>query len=168
MCQQSGGHAHSLGWNNTCGHWPSASLQHFRNKAIKCQCKSGYFRRGSDTRYKYKDPRLTTRKDGGHFPVRIVMSRGLNLPDEANLWDVCDTPTTVMTQKGARRDFQERLQRKGVEIVEVDFLSPKAVSDYCYKRGFLSILWECGGTLAAPAISSGVIHKVSLKKQHFN
>ncbi|MCO5600075.1 hypothetical protein L7F22_054183 [Adiantum nelumboides] len=106
------------------------------------------------------NPRLTTRKDGGHLPVRIVMSRGLNLPDEANLWDVCETPTIVMTQKGARKDFQERLQRKGVEIVEFDFLSPKTVSDYCYKRGFLSILWECGGTLAAPAISSGVIHKV--------
>lgn len=106
------------------------------------------------------NPRLTTRRDGGHLPVRIVMSRRLHLPEDANLWDVSNTPTIVMTQRGARKDFQQRLEKKGVEIVEFDFLTPKAVVDYCYDRGFLSVLWECGGTLAAPAITSGVIHKV--------
>ena len=72
------------------------------------------------------------------------------------------THIIVMTQRGARKDFQKRLGRKGVEIVELDFLSPKAVADYCYELGFLSVLWECGGALAAPAITSGVIHKVSV------
>jgi diaminohydroxyphosphoribosylaminopyrimidine deaminase/5-amino-6-(5-phosphoribosylamino)uracil reductase len=89
------------------------------------------------------------------------MSRGMDLPEDANLWDVSDTNTIVMTQRGARKDFQKKLERKGVEIVEFDFLSPKAVVDYCYDRGFLSVLWECGGALAAPAIRSGVIHKVT-------
>lgn len=106
------------------------------------------------------NPRLTTRQEGGHLPVRIVMSRSLNLPEDANLWDVSSTPTIVMTQKGARKDFQHRLEKKGVEIVEFDYLTPKGVMEYCYDRGFLSVLWECGGTLAAPAITSGIIHKV--------
>jgi diaminohydroxyphosphoribosylaminopyrimidine deaminase/5-amino-6-(5-phosphoribosylamino)uracil reductase len=65
-----------------------------------------------------------------------------------------------MTQKGVRRDFQLMLASRGVEVVEFDFLTPKAVMEYCYDRGFLSILWECGGMLSAPAIASGVIHKV--------
>jgi hypothetical protein len=30
---------------------------------------------------------------------------------------------------------------------------------YCYDRGFLQCLWECGGMLAAPAIAGGAIHK---------
>lgn len=30
---------------------------------------------------------------------------------------------------------------------------------YCYDRGYLQCLWECGGTLAAPAIAGGAIHK---------
>ncbi|KAH7278822.1 hypothetical protein KP509_38G057400 [Ceratopteris richardii] len=106
------------------------------------------------------NPRLTTRQEGGHLPARIVMSRCMHLPEDAELWDVSSAPTTVMTQRGARKDFQRRLEKKGVEIVEFDFLTPKAVMDYCYDRGFLSVLWECGGTLAAPAITSGVIHKV--------
>lgn len=44
--------------------------------------------------------------------------------------------------------------------MEFDILNPKDVMEYLYDRGYLSILWECGGTLAASAISSGVIHKV--------
>lgn len=106
------------------------------------------------------NPNLTTRQDGGHLPVRIVMSRTMHLPDDCNLWNVSSAPTIVMTQRGARKDFQQRLEKKGVEMVEFDFLTPKGVMDYCYDRGFLSVLWECGGTLAAPAITSGVIHKV--------
>lgn len=107
------------------------------------------------------DPRLTTRQDGGHLPVRIVMSRCMTLPPDANLWNVANAPTIVMTQRGARREFQAQLVARGVEVVEFDFLTPKAVMDYCFDRGFLSVMWECGGTLSAPAIASGVIHKAS-------
>eukprot|EP00775_Hariotina_reticulata_P012021 gene12021-12166_t len=80
------------------------------------------------------NPRLTTRRESGHLPVRVVMSRTLDLPEKANLWDT--------------------------QVVEFDFLTPGAVADYCYERGFLKVFWECGGMLAAPAIASGVIHKV--------
>lgn len=106
------------------------------------------------------NPNLTTRQEAGATPVRIVMSRTLELPMEANLWNVSVAPTIVMTQRGAREDFQQRLRDQGVEVVEFDFLTPISVVEYCYDRGFLQLLWECGGTLAAPAIASGVIHKV--------
>ncbi|MEW5315496.1 MAG: hypothetical protein WDW38_006920 [Sanguina aurantia] len=106
------------------------------------------------------DPRLTTRQEGGHTPVRVVMSRCLDLPESAHLWDVGIAPTIVMTQRGARRSFQAVLRDRGVEVVEFDFLTPALVADYCQQRGFLQCFWECGGTLAAPAISSGVIHRI--------
>ena len=108
------------------------------------------------------DPRLTARHIEGHVPVRIVMSQSLNLPEEANLWNVNDAYTIVATQRGARRDFQKKLARKGVEVVEFDMLNPRDVMSYCYDRGYLSVLWECGGTLAASATSASVIHKVNL------
>uniref|UniRef100_A0A0E0G6I2 Riboflavin biosynthesis protein PYRR, chloroplastic n=2 Tax=Oryza TaxID=4527 RepID=A0A0E0G6I2_ORYNI len=106
------------------------------------------------------DPRLTARHVKGHVPVRIVMSQSLNLPEEANLWNVHDAYTIVATQRGARRDLQKKLALKGVEVVEFDMLNPRDVMSYCYDRGYLSVLWECGGTLAASAISASVIHKV--------
>lgn len=78
---------------------------------------------------------------------------------DANLWDISIAPTIVMTQRGARRDFQSHLLSKGVEVVQFDFLTPEAVASYCVQRGFLQCLWECGGKLAAPAIAGGAIHK---------
>ena len=54
------------------------------------------------------NPCLTTRKKGGHFPIRIVMSRTLNLPKDANILDVSTTQTIVATQRGARKEFQRR------------------------------------------------------------
>eukprot|EP00798_Chlamydomonas_sp_ICE-L_P030772 gene30772-35811_t len=107
------------------------------------------------------NPRLTTRREGPcHLPVRVVMSRSLNLPEDAELWDVTSAPTILMTQKGAKAGFQAKLRDRGVEVVEFDFLTPEAVSEYCYERGFLQVFWECGGILAAPCISGSVIHKI--------
>lgn len=94
------------------------------------------------------------------MPMRIVMTQTLDLPEEANLWDMAEVSTIVVTQRGARRSFQKLLASKGVEVVEFDILTPREVMEYFHDRGYLSILWECGGTLAASAISSGVIHKV--------
>lgn len=92
--------------------------------------------------------------------MRIVMTQTLDLPEEANLWDMSEVSTIVVTQRGARRSFQKLLASKGVEVVEFDILNPREVMEYFHDCGYLSILWECGGTLAASAISSGVIHKV--------
>lgn len=92
--------------------------------------------------------------------MRVVMSQSLNLPEEAHLWDTSEVRTIVATQRGARKSFQKFLASKGVEVVEFDFLNPRVVVEHFYDCGYLSILWECGGTLAASAIASGVIHKV--------
>lgn len=97
------------------------------------------------------NPRLTTRQEGGHSPVRVLMSRTLDLPEHANLWDVAIAPTIVMTQRGARQRFQQHLRSRGVEVVEFDFLTPEGVVDYCYERGFLQV-WVCA--LPVPSWSS--------------
>jgi diaminohydroxyphosphoribosylaminopyrimidine deaminase/5-amino-6-(5-phosphoribosylamino)uracil reductase len=67
------------------------------------------------------------------------MSRTLDLPADANLWNTDSAPTIVMTQRGARQSFQSLLRSKGVEVVEFDFLTPENVADYCYERGFLQV-----------------------------
>ena len=43
---------------------------------------------------------LTTRRESGHQPARVVMSRTLDLPEKAKLWDVSHAPTIVATQVG--------------------------------------------------------------------
>ncbi|XP_012085769.1 riboflavin biosynthesis protein PYRR, chloroplastic isoform X2 [Jatropha curcas] len=143
----------------TTGHAAWISSRKSRERVFELRGRSDAVIVGGNTVRK-DNPRLTARHGGGHMPMRIVMSQTLNLPEEANLWDISDVPTIVVTQRGARRSFQKLLASKGVEVVEFDVLNPREVMEYFHDRGYLSILWECGGTLAASAISAGVIHKV--------
>ncbi|KAK2079203.1 hypothetical protein QBZ16_002894 [Prototheca wickerhamii] len=53
------------------------------------------------------------------------------------------------------------LRDKGVQILELEApFQPLALAQVLYERGFQRCFWECGGTLAAPAIDQGVLHKV--------
>ena len=106
------------------------------------------------------NPHLTSRQVDARNPLRVVMSRSLNLPQEANLWDVSEAPTLVFTEVASNPDLQKLLLNKGVELVEFDILTPGRVMEYLYKRDLLSVLWECGGTLAAPAIADGAVQKI--------
>lgn len=106
------------------------------------------------------NPYLTSHQEGVHNPLRVVMSRQLDLPMDARLWDTAQAPTLVLTQVGANPEFQKFLQQKGVEVMELPSLTPDAVMSHLYDRGFCSVLWECGGTLAARAIAQGAVQKI--------
>lgn len=106
------------------------------------------------------NPHLTTHGVSDRNPLRVVMSRSLELPDQAHLWQTDIAPTLVFTQTNAPLDRQTRLVDQGVEVIALDRLSPQTVMQTLYDRGCMQVLWECGGTLAAQAITDRVIHKV--------
>jgi diaminohydroxyphosphoribosylaminopyrimidine deaminase/5-amino-6-(5-phosphoribosylamino)uracil reductase len=106
------------------------------------------------------NPYLTSHHSDTHNPLRVVMSRTLNLPLDAHLWQTNDAPTLVLTEVGALPDFQQQLVKKKVEVVELTPLTPAKVMEYLYNRQLSSVLWECGGTLAARAIADGAVQKV--------
>ena len=106
------------------------------------------------------NPHLTNHGQGNHSPLRVVMSRHLDLPGNANLWNTDNAQTVVLTQVGANPEFQALLYRRGVEVVELEPLTPNQVMAYFYNRGFCKVLWECGGMLAANAIAQGAVQKI--------
>lgn len=106
------------------------------------------------------DPYLTSHHPDAHNPLRVVMSRTLNLPLDAHLWQTNEAPTLVLTEVGAHPDMQQLLVKKGVEVVELTPLTPAKVMEYLYDRQLSCVLWECGGTLAASAIADGAVQKV--------
>lgn len=106
------------------------------------------------------NPRLTSRQANAHHPLRVVMSRTLNLPKEAYLWQTAEFPTLVLTEHGVNLEFQQLLRQKNVEVVELRSLTPMHAMAHLSARGFLSVLWECGGTLAARAIAEGSVQKI--------
>ncbi len=105
------------------------------------------------------DPLLTSRQPG-RTPLRVVMSRSLDLPTHANLWNTAIAPTVLFAPPKNRPEFQEFLKRQGVEVVELEPLTPAMVMANLYDRGHLSVLWECGGVLAARAIADGAVQKI--------
>ncbi len=106
------------------------------------------------------NPFLTSHQEGAHNPLRVVMSRSLDLPEDARLWQTEIAPTLVLTEVGANPDMQAMLRDLGVSVVEFAALTPDNAMAYFYERGFCNVLWECGGTLAASAIANGAIQKV--------
>jgi diaminohydroxyphosphoribosylaminopyrimidine deaminase / 5-amino-6-(5-phosphoribosylamino)uracil reductase len=106
------------------------------------------------------NPHLTSHHAGTQNPLRVVMTRGLELPESAHLWEVSEAATLVLTQPGANPDMQQRLLNKGVEVIELDPLTPATAMEYLYQRELLSVLWECGGLLAARAIAEGAVQKI--------
>lgn len=106
------------------------------------------------------NPQLTSHGVTPHNPIRVVMSRTLNLPLEAQLWYTEAAPTVVFTETGRQPELQEKLQQKGVEVIELANLTPADVMQNLYHRGCLTVFWECGGQLAARAIADQCVQKV--------
>ncbi len=106
------------------------------------------------------NPHLTTHGQSSHNPKRVVMSRRLDLPQNANLWTVANAPTLVFTSADAHPQSLQHLQNQGVEVIQLPRLSPADVTQRLYQEGCSAILWECGGTLAAQALRDGVIDKI--------
>ncbi|MEM8613157.1 MAG: bifunctional diaminohydroxyphosphoribosylaminopyrimidine deaminase/5-amino-6-(5-phosphoribosylamino)uracil reductase RibD [Cyanobacteria bacterium P01_H01_bin.105] len=107
---------------------------------------------------RHDNPRLTTHGVCDRNPLRVVMSRRLELPTVANLWQTDSAPTMVFTevkQQQARAAIPQQ-----VEVISVDSLTPTTVLDILYEQGLSTILWECGGTLSAVALRQGVIQKL--------
>jgi diaminohydroxyphosphoribosylaminopyrimidine deaminase/5-amino-6-(5-phosphoribosylamino)uracil reductase len=141
------------------GHSAWITNQEARNEVHQLRAACDAVIVGGNT-VRYDNPYLTSHQQGVNNPLRVVMSRSLNLPVNAHLWEVVDAPTVVLTQAGSSPDFQQMLLDKGVEVLEFPALTPETVMAYLYERGFCSVLWECGGILAASAIAQGAVQKI--------
>ena len=106
------------------------------------------------------NPYLTSHQVADHNPLRVVMTRTLDLPLDSHLWQTEDASTLVLAEQDTNLKLQEILRQKGVEISILNPLTPMAVMKYLYQRGLSCVLWECGGVLAAKAIAEGTVQKV--------
>lgn len=117
------------------------------------------------------DPRLTVRNHDDQLadpsgellaPIRVVMTRDMDLPLEARLWNDAERiETVVLTAPGhGKVSLVQELRARGVVVEEVPGLRPRDAMSFLYERDCLNVLWECGGALSASAISDGAVQKV--------
>lgn len=107
------------------------------------------------------NPVLNTHGLSEHCPLRVVLSRSCNLPENANLWQVTDTEKTlIITEPKTNPELKQKLRDRQVEILELTDISTLVVMQELGKRGCNQVLWECGGRLAAAAIKEKMVQKV--------
>jgi diaminohydroxyphosphoribosylaminopyrimidine deaminase / 5-amino-6-(5-phosphoribosylamino)uracil reductase len=106
------------------------------------------------------DPLLTSRGRRDPEPLRVVLSRGLELPPSARLWDLHPATTLVAHGPEAPTPGREMLDRLGVERMELTSCEPGELLVALAKRGCNRVLWECGPELAAAALRQGCVQQV--------
>jgi diaminohydroxyphosphoribosylaminopyrimidine deaminase/5-amino-6-(5-phosphoribosylamino)uracil reductase len=106
------------------------------------------------------NPHLTTHGMTDHNPLRVVMTKTLDLPLNLRLWDVKEAKTVIFSNHQSNHTLKNQLLDQGIEIIEIEDINPSLVMDNLYQRGLNSVLWECGGNLASQAIACGNVQKV--------
>jgi len=118
------------------------------------------------------DPLLTSRGGRTPEPLRVVISRSLDLPEAAQLWDQAVAPTLVAhgpigapeQRQGTARAVATCavLDRLGVERLELAACEPAPLLEALAARGCNRVLWECGPELAAAALRQGCVQELAV------
>jgi len=118
------------------------------------------------------DPLLTSRGRRDPEPLRVVLSRSLDLPEAAQLWDQALAPTLVAHGPiGApeQREWETRaaatcalLDRLGVDRLVLPACQPEALLEALAAQGCNRVLWECGPELAAEALRQGCVQELAV------
>jgi diaminohydroxyphosphoribosylaminopyrimidine deaminase/5-amino-6-(5-phosphoribosylamino)uracil reductase len=112
------------------------------------------------------NPLLTTHGVTDHSPLRVVLSRSLDLPTTAQIWQTdAINRTLLITPSNSQPTHQQKhfikhLETLGVEVLELEPCTPLTVMAELAHRGCNQVLWECGGNLSAQAIQAGVIQRI--------
>ncbi len=107
------------------------------------------------------NPLLTSRGRKNPEPLRVVLSRGLDLPESAHLWDQGVAPTLVAHGQEAPQESRRRLAGLGVELLELPRCEPLGLMEVLASRGCNRVLWECGPELAAAAMRQGCVQQLA-------
>ena len=105
------------------------------------------------------NPFLTTRGLREIEPLRVVFTRTLDLPAEANLWNTEMSNTIVIYDSSTANERNLKRIPKNVVVEKVTSDDPKLVSKILAEKGCNKVLWECGPELSTAAVKSGCIQE---------
>ena len=94
-------------------------------------------------------------------PLRVVLSRGLDLPETARLWDTAVAATLLVHGPEAPQDRCDHFDGLGVERLALEVCEPGALALALAQRGCNRVLWECGPELAASALKEGCVQEIA-------
>ncbi len=108
------------------------------------------------------DPLLTSRGKCNPEPLRVVITRTLNLPLEANLWDVDVARTLVAFEADSAKSRIDKIPQ-GIDRLPLKSLEPiSLLENLAQRKNCNRILWECGPALAAMALKQKCVQELSI------
>jgi diaminohydroxyphosphoribosylaminopyrimidine deaminase / 5-amino-6-(5-phosphoribosylamino)uracil reductase len=114
------------------------------------------------------DPLLTSRGLRTPEPLRVVLSRSLDLPAAARLWNTAEAPTllahgpVVEAADGESGPLLKALGAAGVAATALPRCEPLALLEQLAARGCNRVLWECGPALAAAALQQDCVQELAV------
>ena len=103
------------------------------------------------------DPLLTSRGRRNPEPLRVVLSRGLDLPARAQVWNTDVAPTLLAHGPEAGNASAP----SGPELLSLPVCTPDHLMRSLSSRGCNQVLWECGPELAAAAVQEQCIQEIA-------
>jgi len=143
---------------NGSSQWISGPAARSWVHALRAQCDAVIVGGGT---VRADNPLLTSRGRSPNEPLRVVLSRSLQIPAGAQLLNQSIAPTLVVHgyNAPARRRFQ--LDALGVERLVLERCEPDALLEALARRGCNQVLWECGPALAATALRQGCVQQIA-------
>jgi diaminohydroxyphosphoribosylaminopyrimidine deaminase/5-amino-6-(5-phosphoribosylamino)uracil reductase len=108
------------------------------------------------------DPELTVRLSEGRDPVRVIVTRRGELPEDAKVLATARQTRTIVLAERADGAAQRLLAARGAELIEVGAGGLRAGLVALAERGLLDVLCEGGPTLAGALLAEGLIDRLLL------
>lgn len=110
------------------------------------------------------NPFLTARVENGKDPIRIVVDSTLRIPENSHVLELDKNQRCIIaTSNEADKEKKQRLQNRGIEIIETPTIEKKVDLKYLMKQigkmGIDSILLEGGGELNFSAVQEKIVDK---------
>ena len=104
------------------------------------------------------DPLLTSRGRRDPEPLRVVLSRSMQIPARAQLWNT-DVAPTLLAHGPQVRDVPAP---SGPERLSLPVCDPEHLMRALASRGCNQVLWECGPELAAAAVQQHCVQELAV------
>ncbi len=108
------------------------------------------------------DPELTVRLEEGGNPVRVIVTRGADLPLDAVVFTTARQVRTLVLASESTPAVRRRLADLGVEVIEMGEGGLRAGLSALAERGLLDILFEGGPVLAGALLAEGLLDRLVL------
>ena len=147
---------------NGASQWISGSPARAWVHQLRAQCDAVIVGGGT---VRADDPLLTSRGRRSPEPLRVVLSRSLDLPVAAQLWqqDVASTLVAHALSEAVEPQASRlaALQARGVHLEQLDRCEPQQLMTALARRGCNRVLWECGPSLASAALQQGCVQEIA-------